>query len=109
MFFQIIGSVAIAAFLGYLSWQIQRISARMEAMSDSLNARMDGMSDSLNARMDSLSARMDSIMLDVGEIKGEVGNLKGQIAVINQRLDENDKAHAALAQRIEDLAVALNQ
>ncbi len=91
MFFQIVGSVALAAFLGYLAWQIQRVSERIETLSDSLNARMD------------------TITIDLGEVKG-------QVKVVLQRLDENDKAHAendkahdALAQRIEELAVAIQK
>ncbi len=120
MFFQIVGSVAIAAFLGYVAWQIQRVSermdylseridaldARMGTMSDSLNARMEAMSRSLNADMitmsNSLNARMNTITIDLGETKGK-------IEVILQRLDENDKAHGELGQRIEELAVAIQK
>lgn len=126
MFFQIVASASITGFLGFLVWQIQRISTRMDKLSadlnarmDKLDARMDKQSADLNARMDkqsadfiirmdkqsdSLNARMDDIMRDVGDIKMQLGEMKGQIVVINQRLDENEKAHAAFAESIDEIA-----
>ena len=126
MFFQIVASASITGFLGFLVWQIQRISTRMDKLSAGLNARMDKLSADLNARMDkldarmdkqsadfilrmdeqsnSLNTRMDDIMRDVGDIKMQLRETKGQIVVINQRLDENEKAHAAFAESIDEIA-----
>ena len=33
-----------------------------------------------------------------------MGEMKGHIVVINQRLDENEKAHAAFAESIDEIA-----
>ena len=133
MFFQIVASASITGFLGFLAWQIQRIGTRVEKLSDSLNTRMDTQSADLNARMDKLDARMDrqsadfilrmdgqsdslnsrmdhimrdlgAIRIQLGDMQGQMGETKGQIVVINQRLDENEKAHAAFAESIDEIA-----
>ena len=78
------------------------LSDHMSKMSGSLNDRMSTMSSSFNTRINQLSTRMDTIMIDLGKTKGK-------IKVILQRLDENDKAHGELGQRIEELAVEIQK
>ena len=104
MFFQIFGAIAIAGFLGYLSWQIQRASTRMEDLSDSMKADMGKQSDSLNARMHDIERDVGAIRNQLGDVQGQMGEMKGHIVVVNQRLDENEKAHAAFAESIDEIA-----
>lgn len=47
---------------------------------------------------------MDYIKKQLRETKGQMGEMKGHIVVINQRLDENEKAHAAFAESIDEIA-----
>ena len=91
-----------------LNARMDKLSADLNARMDKLDARMDKQSADFILRMDeqsnSLNTRMDDIMRDVGDIKMQLGETKGQIVVINQRLDENEKAHAAFAESIDEIA-----
>lgn len=87
-----------------LNARMDKLDARMDKQSADFILRMDEQSNSLNSRMDDIMRDVGAIRIQLGDMQGQMGETKGQIVVINQRLDENEKAHAAFAESIDEIA-----